>query len=146
MGRKRRSNNQGSIRQRSDGRWEAILSLPDGNRLSFYGRTEDEAHRKLTASLYQRQGGNAHVSRGDQGRSFGGLVRGCANHGSPSRRGAWPPLARCRPRYGVHPTEPATPTNQPQVRIGRTEDGPQPSCLGSARGGSRPATRTQEQS
>ena len=47
------------MRQRSDGRWEAILSLPDGGRLSFYGRTEDEAHRKLTVALYERQGGDA---------------------------------------------------------------------------------------
>lgn len=59
MARGRRGNHQGSIRQRSDGRWEAILSLPNGDRLSFYGRTEDEAHRKLTVALYERQGGKA---------------------------------------------------------------------------------------
>jgi integrase len=55
---RRRGNHQGSIRQRSDGRWEAILSLPSGDRLSFYGRTQDEAHRKLTVALYESQGGN----------------------------------------------------------------------------------------
>jgi integrase len=58
MARKRRGNNQGSINQRPDGRWEAKLSLPNGDRLSFYGRTADEANRKLTVALYERQGGN----------------------------------------------------------------------------------------
>lgn len=58
MARRKRGNHQGSIRRRSDGRWEAILSLPNGDRLSFYGRTQDEAHRKLTVALYERQGGN----------------------------------------------------------------------------------------
>jgi len=62
VARGRRGNHQGSIRQRSDGRWEAILSLPNGDRLSFYGRTEDEAHRKLTVALYERQGGKAAAS------------------------------------------------------------------------------------
>jgi len=36
-----------------------MLSLPDGVRLSLYGRTEDEAYRKLTSALYSRQVGAA---------------------------------------------------------------------------------------
>jgi len=57
MTRRRRGNNQGSIHRRPDGRWEAKVSLPNGARLTFYGRTADEAHRKLTVALFERQGG-----------------------------------------------------------------------------------------
>jgi integrase len=57
MARKRRGNNEGSIHRRPDGRWEAKISLPSGDRLSFYGRTAEEAHQKLTVALFERQGG-----------------------------------------------------------------------------------------
>lgn len=43
----KRSNNTGSITRRSDGRYEARLTLPDGRRKSFYGKTWGEAERKL---------------------------------------------------------------------------------------------------
>jgi hypothetical protein len=38
------------IRQRSDGRWEARMSLPDGKTRSFYGKTRREASDKLRAA------------------------------------------------------------------------------------------------
>ncbi len=43
----RRGNNEGSIRKRADGRWEALISLPNGSRKSFYGRTRQAVQRKL---------------------------------------------------------------------------------------------------
>lgn len=48
---KRRSNGEGTISQRSDGRWEAKLTLPGGKRRAFYGRTKQEAAKKLRAAL-----------------------------------------------------------------------------------------------
>ena len=47
MARKRRGNGEGSISKRSDGRWHARVSLPDGKRKHFYGRTRDEVRKKL---------------------------------------------------------------------------------------------------
>jgi integrase len=44
---KRRGNSEGTITKRADGRWEARLSLPDGKRKSFYGKTQQEVQRKL---------------------------------------------------------------------------------------------------
>jgi integrase len=46
----RRGNHEGTIRQRkADGRWEAMISLPDGSRKSVYGETRREAAEKLAA-------------------------------------------------------------------------------------------------
>lgn len=54
---KRRSNGEGSITQRKDGRWQAIVSLPDGNRRSFYGQTRQGAMQKLRKALRAREDG-----------------------------------------------------------------------------------------
>jgi hypothetical protein len=35
----KRGNHEGSLYHRSDGRWEAMLTLPDGKRKSFHART-----------------------------------------------------------------------------------------------------------
>lgn len=43
----RRGNGEGTIRQRADGRWEAMATLPDGKRHSFYGKTRSEVNQKL---------------------------------------------------------------------------------------------------
>lgn len=48
---KRRSNNQGSVIERSDGRWEARISLPNGKRKSFYAKTRRDAEKKLRELL-----------------------------------------------------------------------------------------------
>lgn len=44
----RRGNGEGSISQRRDGRWEAKITLPTGQRKCFYGKTQAEVRRKLT--------------------------------------------------------------------------------------------------
>ncbi|MBA3825692.1 MAG: site-specific integrase [Ktedonobacterales bacterium] len=44
---KRRGNQEGTITQRKDGRWEARMSLPDGKRKSYYGDTRDEVQKKM---------------------------------------------------------------------------------------------------
>ena len=46
----RRANGEGTITQRKDGRWQASLSLPNGHRQHFLGKTWREAHAKLTAA------------------------------------------------------------------------------------------------
>jgi integrase len=51
MSTKRRGHHEGSIRQRADGTWEARVSLPNGKRPSFYGKTRREVQDKLRAAL-----------------------------------------------------------------------------------------------
>jgi integrase len=53
----RRHNGEGVLRPRADGRWEAILSLQGGKRMSIYGKTEDDVRRKLTAAIHDRDRG-----------------------------------------------------------------------------------------
>ena len=43
----RRGNSEGTITKRTDGRWEARISLPDGKRKSFYGKTRQEVTQRL---------------------------------------------------------------------------------------------------
>jgi integrase len=50
MSTKRRGHNEGSIRRRADGKWEARLSLPNGKRKSLYGKTRREVQDKLKAA------------------------------------------------------------------------------------------------
>ncbi|MBA3416200.1 MAG: site-specific integrase [Chloroflexia bacterium] len=51
MAAKRRGHGEGSIKQRADGLWEARVSLPAGQRKSFYGKTRREAQDKLRVAL-----------------------------------------------------------------------------------------------
>ncbi len=53
----RRGHNEGTIRKREDGRWEARLSLDDGRRKSFYGKTRQEVQRKLAQAQRDLEGG-----------------------------------------------------------------------------------------
>lgn len=48
----RRANREGSITRRTDGRWEARLTLADGRRKSFYGKTRNEVQRKLAQAQH----------------------------------------------------------------------------------------------
>jgi integrase len=52
----RRGQNEGSIRLRPDGRWEARIML-GYKRFSFYGRTREEVQDKLTSARYEYQRG-----------------------------------------------------------------------------------------
>ena len=58
----RRGNGEGSIYHRADGRWEARVSLDNGHRKAFYGRTRPEVSQKLAAALKARQDGLPPVS------------------------------------------------------------------------------------
>ena len=53
----RRGNNEGTIYKRSDGRWEAAISLGNGDRRSFYAKTKQEAAAKLHQALRNLQDG-----------------------------------------------------------------------------------------
>lgn len=46
-----RLDGEGTIRERSDGRWEARVRLPDGRRKSLFGKTPEEANRKRLDTL-----------------------------------------------------------------------------------------------
>ena len=53
----RRGNGEGTIRKRTDGRWEARLSLPDGTSKAFYAKTRAEVAERLAQARHdQRQG------------------------------------------------------------------------------------------
>lgn len=54
---KKRGNGEGSITQRSDGLWEARLTLHDGKRKSFYNKSRQEVAKKLTEALRDRDKG-----------------------------------------------------------------------------------------
>ncbi len=54
---RRRGNAEGTIYKRKDGRWEARISLDQGRRKAFYGRTRPEVRRKLATALKARQDG-----------------------------------------------------------------------------------------
>jgi integrase len=47
---KKHANDEGTIRKHADSTWEARVSLPNGKRKSFYGKTRSEVHRKLTVA------------------------------------------------------------------------------------------------
>lgn len=51
----KRGNNEGTITKRADGRWEARISLDNGKRKSFYGKTRKEVAAKLTKALRDQQ-------------------------------------------------------------------------------------------
>src|SRR6516162_2155692 len=53
----RRGNNEGNIKKRSDGRWEARITLENGTRKSFYGKTRQDVARQLTEALRDRAKG-----------------------------------------------------------------------------------------
>ena len=54
---KRRGHNEGMIRQRTDGRWEARVSLPNGKTKSYYGKTRREAQDKLRTAQRDLENG-----------------------------------------------------------------------------------------
>jgi integrase len=53
----KRGNSEGTIRRRSDGRWEARLFMPDGTRKSLYGATRQEVARELATAMRDREQG-----------------------------------------------------------------------------------------
>lgn len=53
----KRGNNEGSITKRSDGRWQACVTLDGGKRKFFYAKTRQEAARLLTNALRDRDRG-----------------------------------------------------------------------------------------
>ena len=57
MVRGRRGNGEGTITQRKNGTWEAKITLEDGKRKSFYGKTRKEVQDKLKVALREQQQG-----------------------------------------------------------------------------------------
>src|SRR5262249_29217030 len=54
---RKRGNNEGSIRLRADGRYEARITLPSGRSKSLYGKTRAEVQRQMTGALRDVQSG-----------------------------------------------------------------------------------------
>jgi integrase len=53
----KRGNNEGTITKRKDGRWEARISLPDGKRKCFYGKTHQDVARRLSEAHHEVESG-----------------------------------------------------------------------------------------
>ena len=53
----RRGHGEGSIYQRSDGRWAACISLEGGKRKTLYGKTRREVQEQLKTALHEQQKG-----------------------------------------------------------------------------------------
>jgi integrase len=62
--RPKRSNGEGSLGRRPNGTWAAAVSLPNGRRKFFYGKTREEARRKLSAALHAIEVGTLTDARG----------------------------------------------------------------------------------
>ena len=58
----KRGNSEGTIRKRPDGRWEARLVLPDGQRKSLYGKTRQEVVQRLDRERLRREQGLASLN------------------------------------------------------------------------------------
>ena len=58
----RRGNNEGTIRKRKDGRWEARISI-GGKQRSFYGKTRRAVAKKMHTSLQKAQAGSLAFGR-----------------------------------------------------------------------------------
>jgi len=58
----KRANGEGSIYKRADGRWCASITLSNGRRKHFLGKTREEVSKKLTAALKARDDGLPVVS------------------------------------------------------------------------------------
>src|SRR5260221_499916 len=54
---KRRGNREGTITRRADGRWEARITLEDGKRKCFYGRTRQEVATRLLQAQHDVESG-----------------------------------------------------------------------------------------
>jgi len=52
-----RGHGEGSIYHRNDGRWAASISLEDGKRKTFYGKTRKEVQEQLKVALREQQQG-----------------------------------------------------------------------------------------
>lgn len=55
--RKHRGHGEGTIYQRQDGRWAASITLENGKRKSFYGKTRKEVAEKLQRALQEQKQG-----------------------------------------------------------------------------------------
>lgn len=82
----KRGNNEGSIRKRPDGRWEARITLLDGKRPSFYGDTREEVRKKLNEAVRDRDKGLPVVSIRQTVREF---LIGKTKHGDNNYPRGW---------------------------------------------------------
>jgi len=62
--RPKRANGEGSLGRRANGTWSASVSLPDGRRKFFYGKTKEDARRKLSRALHSIEVGALADSHG----------------------------------------------------------------------------------
>lgn len=58
----RRGHNEGSIGRATDGRWWARMTLPNGKRKAFYGRTREEVKDQLLDALKNKKDGRPVIS------------------------------------------------------------------------------------
>jgi integrase len=97
----KRANGEGNISRRKDGRYEAKVTLPDGTRKSFYGRTRTEANAALTKALHDlAQGLPVVAEKQTVGEYLATWLDGAAHSLAP----------RTLTRYRIHITHSLTPS------------------------------------
>lgn len=96
----RRGNNEGTIRKRTDGRWEARYSLPDGSRRSLMGKTRAAVAKQLTEALRDLDRGIATPRSGRQ--TLGSYLEGWLTTKKPEIEPSY--WLRCEEYVRLHVT------------------------------------------
>jgi len=65
-----RSHGEGTISQRKDGRWQAQISIGDGKRKTFYGKTKKEVQEKLRVAINEQKQGKLALSSNQTVKQF----------------------------------------------------------------------------
>lgn len=89
-------NGEGTIRKRSDGRWEARLVLEDGARKSVYGKTRQDVSRVLAQMRHDREVGlSAHIERQTVAQYLGAWLEKVTHEIEPSSYVRYGRVIRC---------------------------------------------------
>ena len=85
----RRGHGEGSRHRRADGRWEWRITLPDGTRRSFYGKTEREAREKKNQAIREAEAGIVTDAKLTVGAYLARWLGSQAERVRPSTWGRW---------------------------------------------------------
>jgi integrase len=126
IGRNKRGNGEGSIYQRKDGLWVGAVSLPDGKRKTVYGKTRQEAAKKMTAVLKDAQTGlPVPTGRKTLGVFLTDYLSGVKPTIRPSTYRSYEQLTRVHlmPALGKLPLADVTPAKIQAMLAGKLDDG-----------------------
>ncbi len=135
---KRRGHNEGTIRHRDDGRWEAQISLPGGKRKSVYGKTRKDVQDKLRSTLRDIDAG---LDLGTSRQTVGAFLdRWIADVVTPARAPKTTATYRdvvrlhLKPTVGRHALDKLTPQHVAALLKAKTDAGLSPRMVHHIRG------------